>query len=111
MEVRFATQPPNQFGNETQLVRGAEGLYRSLGLVVTWVRQVARPHDHTIPLFAAGTPLQRYNSGLILALHYNLCNTTGAPAGYFTFSTLAGWRFGYLAEIEEEDDAKDDKVQ
>jgi len=28
--------------------------------------------DHTIPFLVAGTPLQHYNSGLILALRYNL---------------------------------------
>lgn len=71
MEVQFATQSPNEFGNETQLVGGTEGLYRSLCLVVPWVRQVAHPHDHTIPFLVAGTPLQRYNAGLILALRYN----------------------------------------
>ena len=56
MEVHFATQPPNEFGNKTQLVCGTESLYRSLRLVVLWIRQVAHPHDHTIPLFVAGTP-------------------------------------------------------
>jgi hypothetical protein len=71
MEVWFATQPPNESGNQTQLVGGTEGLNRSLGLVVTRVRQVAHPHDHTIPLFVVGMPLQRYNAGLILALRYN----------------------------------------
>jgi len=72
MRVQFATQPPNEFGNETQLVGGTEGLHGSLCLIVTWIRQVAHPHDHTIPLFVGGTPLQRYNVGLILALRYNL---------------------------------------
>jgi len=71
MEVQFATQPPNEFGNEAQLVGGTEGLHRSLGLVVPWIRQVAHPHDHTIPLFVAGTSLQRYKSELILVLRYN----------------------------------------
>ena len=72
MEVQFATQPPYEFGNQTQLVGGTEGLHGSLCLVVPRVRQVAHPHDHTIPLFVAGTPLQCYNLGIILALRYNL---------------------------------------
>ena len=71
MEVQFAAQSPNGVGNETQLVGGAEGLNGSLCLVVPQVRQVAHSHDHTTPLFVAGTPLQRYNVGLILALRYN----------------------------------------
>src|ERR1019366_4614799 len=57
MEVQFATQPSNDVGNQTQLVGRTEGLHRSLCLVVTRVRQVAHPHDHTIPLFVTGTPL------------------------------------------------------
>ena len=72
MQVQFATQPSSDVGNQTQLVGGTEGLHGSLCLVVTWVRQVAHPHDHTIPLFVAGTPRQRYNAELILALRYNL---------------------------------------
>jgi hypothetical protein len=65
------------------------------------------------------------------------CNTRATPTGCFTFSILAAWRLlllggdktgddrwyeknvpladqiydNYLAEIEEEDSAKDDKVQ
>lgn len=57
MQVQFATQPPNEFGNQTQLVGGAKSLHRSLCLVVPWVRQIAHPHDHTIPPFVTGTPL------------------------------------------------------
>ena len=72
MEVQFATQPPNDVGNEAQLVGGTEGLCRSLCLVVPRVRPVAHPHYHTIPFLAVGTPLRRYNAGLILALRYNL---------------------------------------
>jgi hypothetical protein len=59
MEVHFATQAPNELGNETQLAGGTEGLHRSLCLVVTRVRQVAHPHDQTIPLCVAGTPILR----------------------------------------------------
>ncbi|MGA2722885.1 MAG: threonine/serine dehydratase [Bryobacteraceae bacterium] len=59
MKVQFAAQSPSEFGNETQLIGGTESLYRSFRLVVPWVRQVAHPHDHTIPLFVAGTPLSR----------------------------------------------------
>jgi hypothetical protein len=65
------------------------------------------------------------------------CNTRAAPIECFTFSILAAWRYywsgatsqattdgmrrayrwrigfydNYLSEIEEEDNAKDDKVQ
>jgi hypothetical protein len=65
------------------------------------------------------------------------CNTRASPTGCFTFSILAAWRSccwagtktgddrwyeknvpladqiynNYLAEMEEENDAKDDKVQ